>query len=102
MHLLEDDFRAHRITVGRDAFFDVLRRNGLLIKTRKRFAATTNSNHPYRKWANLIQGFVPTARDQLWVSDITYLRTAAGFNYLSLVTDAHSKKIVGYHLSQQL
>lgn len=102
MHLLKEDLKAHRINVGRDAFFDVLRNNNLLIKIRKRFAVTTNSNHPYKKWSNLILTFIPTAKDQLWVSDITYLRTVPGFNYLSLVTDAYSKKIVGYHLSQQL
>ena len=73
-----------------------------MIKTRKRFAITTNSNHPYKKWPNLIQTLSVTAKEQLWVSDITYLRTDAGFGYLSLITDAYSKKIVGYHLSQQL
>lgn len=102
MHLLKDDFKAHRIFIGRDSFFEVLRNNGLLIKIRKRFAVTTNSNHAYKKWSNLIQTLALTARDQLWVSDITYLRTDAGFAYLSLITDAYSRKIVGYHLSQQL
>ena len=102
MHMLKDDFKAHHIFIGRDSFFDLLRNNNLLIKTRKRFAITTNSNHPYKKWPNLIQTLSVTAKEQLWVSDITYLRTDAGFGYLSLITDAYSKKIVGYHLSQQL
>ena len=102
MHMLKDDFKAHHIFIGRDSFFDLLRNNNLLIKTRKRFAITTNSNDPYKKWPNLIQTLSVTAKEQLWVSDITYLRTDAGFGYLSLITDAYSKKIVGYHLSQQL
>jgi transposase InsO family protein len=102
LYMLKNDFEEHHILMGRDGFFELLRSNGLLIKTRKRFAITTNSNHPYKKWSNLIQTLTPTAKEQLWVSDITYLRTAVGFIYLSLITDAYSKKIVGYHLSQQL
>ena len=102
MHLLKEDFREHHILIGRDSFFELLRNNNLLIKVRKRFAVTTNSNHLYKKWPNLIQTIAPTAKQQLWVSDITYLKTDTGFAYLSLVTDAYSKKIVGYHLSQQL
>jgi putative transposase len=102
LFMLKNEFKEHHILIGRDSFFELLRTNGLLIKTRKRFAVTTNSNHRYRKWSNLIKSLTLTAKEQLWVSDITYLRTASGFIYLSLITDAYSKKIVGYHLSQQL
>ena len=102
LFMLQDNFKAHHIFIGRDSFFEVLRNHKLLVKTRKRFAITTNSNHLYRKWPNLIQTLALTATEQLWVSDITYLRTDTGFIYLSLVTDAYSRKIVGYHVSQHL
>ncbi len=102
MHLLKDDFKAHNISVGRDSFFALLRKHDLLVRRRKRYAVTTNSNHPYKKWQDLIKGIQLTSAEQLWVSDITYLRTESGFLYLSLITDAWSRKIVGYHVSQHL
>ena len=74
----------------------------MLIKSRKRYAITTNSNHPYYKWPDLTGNVITTAIEQLWVSDITYLRTENGFVYLSLITDAYSRKIMGYHVSQYL
>jgi putative transposase len=102
LHMLKDDFAAHKIMIGRDSFFDLLRNNGLLIKRKPRYATTTDSNHPYRKWPDLTKSFKLKCPDQLWVSDITYLRTDNGFIYLSLITDAWSHKIVGHHLSQSL
>jgi putative transposase len=102
MHLLRDDFAAHNVSIGRDAFFDLLQRHDLLIKRRKRYAMTTDSNHPFKKWQDLLKGLTITATEQVWVSDITYLRTKDGFVYLSLITDACSRKIVGYHLSHCL
>ncbi|OIQ67804.1 integrase core domain protein [mine drainage metagenome] len=100
--MIKEKLKLHHITIGRDRFFDLLREHGLLIKRRKRFVQTTYSNHPYRKWTNLIIDLKVTATEQLWVSDITYLRIDNSFVYLSLITDAYSRKIVGYHLSQQL
>lgn len=87
--------------MGRDAFFGFLRRKGLMLKPAKG-KRTTNSNHMFRKYKNLIIGFIPTAPNQLWVSDITYIRTLMGFCYLHLVTDAYSHKIVGWVLSSTL
>lgn len=86
---------------GRDAFLELLRRRKLL-SHRPRPRCTTKSNHHYRKWKNLIKGMIPDAANQLWVSDITYIDTDAGNTYLHLVTDAYSKKIVGWRLSQTL
>jgi len=67
---------------------------------------TTNSNHPdsYRdkKYKNLIKDKVPTRPEQLWVSDITYIKTEQGHNYLAIVTDAYSKKIIGYKLDNHM
>lgn len=87
---------------GRDALFDMLRKNALLIRKTKSRTITTWSNHPFYKYKNLIRNFTATAPNELWVSDITYLRTANGFLYLSLVTDAYSRKIVGYNLADNL
>lgn len=97
-HLIEPKLKEHGIKTGRDKLFEVLHRYGLLVRYRKRKAVTTNSNHPYYKYENLIQNLVLKAKDQLWVSDITYISLKSGFAYLSLVTDAFSRKIVGYSL----
>ena len=86
---------------GRDAFFNLMRENGFVLRKRKT-RKTTNSRHHYRKFENLIIGFEPTAPNQLWVSDITYLETADGTCYLSLVTDACSHKIVGWAVGETL
>ena len=101
-HMLKAELRLHNINMGRDSFYELLRKYNLLIKRRKRYAITTDSDHPYYKWNNLIKDIRLTAVEQLWVSDITYLQTQNGFVYLSLITDAYSRKIVGYHLSQHL
>lgn len=88
--------------MGRDALFDLLSSNGLLIRKRKRRVQTTQSFHWLRKYPNLIRNFIPTASDQLWVSDITYWRIRNGFVYISLITDAFSHKVVGYHVGETL
>ena len=88
--------------LGRDRLFDLLRENNLLIERKKKYAITTNSNHPFKVYKNLIMHEVVSHRDQIWVSDITYIRTKQGFSYLSLVTDLYSRKIVGYHASESL
>ena len=87
---------------GRDRFFRILRRKGLMLpKPKPRH--TTNSNHRYHKWKNLVKGFVPTAANQLWVADITYIALGGGdVCYLHLITDAYSRKIVGWALAQTL
>lgn len=102
LYLLKDDFAAHKISIGRDSFFKLLRKQDLLVKPKKRFIRTTMSNHHFKKWPDLTENLCITGAEQLWVSDITYLTTQNGFIYLSLVTDAYSRKIVGYHLSQHL
>lgn len=87
---------------GRDSFYRLLRRNGLMLPPPKP-RHTTNSNHRYHKWKNLIKGFVPTAANQLWVSDITYIVLSDGnVCYLHLITDAYSHKIVGWVLADSL
>lgn len=103
LYLLENFLQEHAITMGRDAFFDLLSRNNLLIRQRKRSKPiTTNSYHHFRRYKNIIKDFVPIAANQLWVSDITYLPLTNGFAYLSLITDAYSRKIIGYDLHANL
>lgn len=93
---------AHSIKLGRDKFYDLLREHGLLVKHSRRKAKTTNSNHLYKQFPNIVRDLELSSAGQLWVSDITYVRTLYGFVYLSLVTDAYSKKIVGWSLWQDL
>ena len=99
LHLLTDTLQQHSIQIGRDKFFDLLADYGLLVRRRKRRkVSTTDSNHPFRKYPNLIRDLEVLRPEHLWVSDITYIRLAGDFAYLSLVTDAYSRKIVGYCL----
>lgn len=92
----------HHIKLGRDAFFELLGQYGLLIRRHRRRVATTYSNHWLRKYPNLIRNWQPVKANQLWVSDITYWKIATGFLYISLITDAYSRKIVGHYLSANL
>jgi transposase InsO family protein len=91
-----------RIGVGRDRLFDILRANHMLILPPRSYHVTTNSHHRFRKYKNLIAGMTVTRPEQVWVSDITYIGNRSSHLYLALVTDAYSKKIVGYDLSKSL
>jgi transposase InsO family protein len=102
LHMLGPALQEHNIHIGRDGFFKLLREHNMLQKRKSRYARTTWSDHPYRKWPDLTKNFLALKPQQLWVSDITYLRTTKAFLYLSLVTDNYSHKIVGYHVSQHL
>lgn len=102
--MLGKQLKAHHISLGRDSFRNLLRDHNLLVKPRKRYyVRTTDSDHHYRKWDDLLGTISLSGPHQLWVSDITYLRsTKDGFLYLSLITDSYSRKIVGHHLSLSL
>jgi putative transposase len=95
-------FLEHQIKMGRDALFDLLAANGLLVKKKRRRFITTFSNHWLRKWPNLIREMKVPGINRLWVSDITYFKVAGDYVYISLITDAYSHKIVGYHLAETL
>lgn len=97
-HLMRAELQEHNIKYGRDKFYYLLREHGLLVRRARRGPKTTNSNHFYRKYPNLIKDMELLIPGRLWVSDITYIRTEKGFVYLSLVTDAYSRKIVGWCL----
>ena len=99
---LSPQIQEHGIKMGRDQLFDLLRFYGLLVRRRRKSVKTTDSHHWLRKYPNLITDIIITAPEQLWVSDITYIRTLEGFSYLSLITDAYSRKIVGYALHPTL
>lgn len=88
---------------GRDAFIELLRKNGLMVrmKRRKRYK-TTDSEHGYKRYPNLITGLSVTRANQVWASDITYVETSEGVCYLSLITDLYSHKIVGWALGATL
>jgi putative transposase len=99
---LHDDFQEQRLKIGRDRLFRILRENGLLVARKKYSSRTTNSYHRFYKYNNIIKDLKIDRPDQVWASDITYIRTLGGFCYLALITDMYSRKIVGYDLSDSL
>ncbi|OMQ12892.1 IS3 family transposase [[Flexibacter] sp. ATCC 35103] len=100
--LLQPFLLEHQIKMGRDRLFDILSANFLLVRRKKKPNITTDSLHRFKKYPNLIKEFVPICPNQLWVSDITYWRIKDSFMYISFVTDAYSRKIIGYHLANNL
>ena len=102
MKSLNKDFEEQQLKVGRDTLFKVLRNNHMLTLRKKYSARTTNSYHRFYKYKNIIKDLDVNKPNQVWVSDITYIRTVKGFCYLALITDMYSRKIVGYDLSDSL
>ncbi len=102
LYLLSEEFKSQGIKMGRDKFFDFMRENNLLIYKKRKYTKTTNSFHRYYKYPNLIKNIRYIKPNKLYVSDITYIRLKHGFAYLSLITDAYSRKIVGYKLHKDL
>lgn len=100
--LLQPFLLENGVKMGRDALFDLLAENRLLVIKRRRPHLTTYSRHWLHKYPNLIRDLVPERINQIWVSDITYLRTNQGYVYISLVTDLYSHRLMGYHLSNDL
>lgn len=100
--LLKEDLGKKGVKMGRDAFFDLLSENGLLIRRRRRKAITTFSRHRFRKYSNLIKDLTVEKPNRLWVADITYWITNYSCLYISLVTDAYSKQIMGYAVAPTL
>ena len=99
-YMLSNELRT--IGVGRDMLFRILKANHMLITPKKSYHITTNSHHRFKKHKNLIEEVTPSEPEQIWVSDITYIGNRANPMYLALVTDAYSKKIVGYDVSNSL
>ncbi|MFO7613858.1 MAG: IS3 family transposase [Bacteroidales bacterium] len=101
IHLIKEKSEG-QIAVGRDGFYNLLRRNGLLVRRRRNRVVTTNSFHWLRKYPNLIRDLKATRPNQIWVSDITYIKTDEGFLYLFLLTDLYSRKIIGWKLADNM
>ena len=100
--MLKAKLLEHKLHVGRDYLFDLLSEHKLLIRSRRRKAITTDSKHWMHKYDNLIIGMDINRPEQVWVSDITYIKMNNGHLYLSLITDAYSRKILGYNLGRNL
>lgn len=101
-YLLKPELDRLSIKLGRDGLFTLLRQHRLLVPTLRQYRKTTNSKHWMRKHPNLYQNLELTKPEQAYVSDITYVESGEGVHYLSLVTDAYSRKIVGHHLSDDM
>jgi len=101
-HLLKEELKKFGIKLGRDKFLKVLKKNGLLKKPKKFKMPQTDSKHPFRKHKNLIKDLLIEYVNQVWVSDITYIRVNDNWHYLTLVTDVYSRKIVGYSFSKNM
>jgi len=100
--LLKPDMDKVRENIGRDKFFDILRKHELLVKRRKKYVRTTDSYHRFHKYKNKLKEKLLTGPGQAYVNDITYLRTEEGFMYLFLQTDGYSRMITGWDLSDSL
>jgi len=102
LYSLYTPFQSHGIKIGRDKLYTILGKRKLLIDRKRRSPRTTQSNHWFRRYPNLIKEMEIVRSNQLWVSDITYICIGYDFNYLSLITDAYSRKIMGYCLHSYL
>jgi putative transposase len=101
--MCKDPLAKAGVKLGRDRFFTVLRERGLLLKPRRsEYPRTTNSYHSLPVFTNRVKDLEVMKANQVWVGDLTYLRTAVGFLYLALLTDKGSRKIVGYHCGDTL
>lgn len=99
---IQNELITNNIKMGRDALFDLLRSYGLLVKKTKRFHITTDSKHFFFKSPNLLKDLTLNHAEQVFVSDITYIKVDGGQAYLALVTDAYSKKIMGWKLDDNM
>jgi len=100
--MLQEDFTKYNMSIGRDSFLEFLKTEYLQVPKVRRYYKTTNSRHWMKRYPNLIKEVILNRPEQVWVADITYLRTKEKTYYLHLLTDACSKKIVGYQLADNL
>ena len=101
-HMIKPKLEQKGIKIGRDSLFNILRKHFLLVPKRRKYQITTQSKHNFFKHPNRIKNLSINAPEQVWVADITYIKTSQGFAYLHLITDAYSKQIMGYQLSDNL
>jgi transposase InsO family protein len=101
-HILRPKLSRAGVSIGRDRFFEVLKEKSLLIERLPGIPKTTDSRHSLPVFHNVVKGMTLASANQVWVGDITYIRTDEGFLYLSLLMDLWSRKIVGYHAGDTL
>ena len=101
-HILSDELKGAGVSVGRDRMFEILRGRDMLLKPLPKAPRTTNSRHTLPVFRNLVADLETTGPNQVWVSDLTYIRVGEGFEYLSLIMDKHSRKVVGFHCGDDL
>lgn len=101
-YLIKPALMESGVKLGRDGLFDYLRDENLLVKPRRSYTRTTFSKHWMRKHPNLLKDIVADHPEHVFVSDITYLESDEGIHYLSLVTDAYTRKIMGYEVSREM
>lgn len=102
LFLLRDDLREAGISIGRDRFFEVLKAHRLLVERKRTWPKTTQSRHALPVFRNLVAEMALTAPNQVWVSDLTYIRTDEGFVYAAVIMDKFSRKLVGAHIGESL
>ena len=88
--------------MGRDRLFKLLGEENLLVKRKRRHIVTSDSDHSLTVYDNLLKAYEMSHAEEIFVSDVTYLRTEEGFCYLAIVADAYSKKIMGKFLSRDM
>lgn len=101
-YMLESFLKEHKIKIGRDRLHSLLLDHGLILQRNRKYFNIPYSSHWLKKYPNLVKDMIVLHPEQLWVSDITYISLIEGFGYLSLVTDAYSRLIVGYCLHPTL
>lgn len=101
-HMMAGRLEEAGVRLGRDGFFGVMRRSGMLVERKARTKRTTQSRHSLPVYGNRLKGMELTGPDQAWVSDLTYVRTVEGFVYVAVVMDAWSRKIVGVNVGDSL
>lgn len=101
-YLIQPKLSEKGLKYGRDQLFKILKENGLLVQAKRKYTKTTESKHWMKKHPNLLKEHKPTQANEVFVSDITYVESAEGVHYLSLVTDAYSRQIKGYKLSNDM
>lgn len=97
-----EHLRREGLIINRKKVQRLMRKNSLLCRVKKKFVKTTNSNHNFKRYPNLIKNITIDRLNQVWVSDITYIRILTSFVFLSVIIDAFSRKVIGYALSPQL
>lgn len=90
------------IAINHKKTLRLMRKYGLLCKRKRNYKRTTNSNHKFPRYPNLIKDIIPTVPNQIWVSDITYVRIQSGFLYLAVILDLFSRKVIGYGITSSL